>query len=130
MAERADAAGLDALWVSDHLIIPKQTVSRYPDQADGEMPNTWKTTYYQPSSVLNYLAVKTQNIRLGQSVLVLPMRNPIEVASQIAKMDQLSDGRVNFGVGVGWFAEEFEALGYPFKHRGALADEGLAICKA
>ncbi|MDH3700420.1 MAG: LLM class F420-dependent oxidoreductase [Alphaproteobacteria bacterium] len=129
-AERADAAGLDAVWVSDHLMIPKQTVSRYPGRADGQMPDAWKTTYYQPFSVLNYLAAKTKHVRLGQSILVLPMRNPIEVAAQIAEMDQLSGGRVNFGVGVGWFAEEFAALGYPFKQRGARTDEGLAICKA
>ena len=130
VAERADAAGLDALWASDHLIIPKQTVSRYPGRADGQMPDAWKTTYYQPFSVLNYLAAKTKRIRLGPSVLVFPMRNPIEVATQIAEMDQLSGGRVNFGVGVGWFAEEFQALGYPFHERGARTNEGLAICKA
>ena len=64
-AARAEAVKLDALWVSDHLVMPKQTVSRYPGRADGEMPDGWKATYYQPFSVLNYLAAKTQNVRLG-----------------------------------------------------------------
>ena len=63
------------------------------------------------------------------SVLILPMRNPIEVAAQVAELDQLSGGRVNFGVGVGWFREEFEALGYPFEERGARTNEGLAVMK-
>src|SRR5262245_47230354 len=58
------------------------------------------------------------------------MRNPIEVAAQVAELDQLSAGRVSLGVGVGWFREEFEALGYSFANRGARADEGLAILKA
>ena len=59
IAARAEAVKLDALWVSDHLVMPKQTVSRYPGRADGEMPDGWKATYYQPFSVLNYLAAKT-----------------------------------------------------------------------
>jgi probable F420-dependent oxidoreductase len=130
IAEKAEEVGLDALWASDHLIIPKQMVSRYPSAKDGQFPDSWKTSYFQPFSVLNYLAAKTERVRLGTSVLVLPMRNPIEVATQVAEMDQLSNGRVNFGVGVGWFAEEFEALGYSFRERGARTNEGLEICKA
>jgi probable F420-dependent oxidoreductase len=94
------------------------------------MPQSWKSTYYQPFSVLNFLAGLTTTIRLGTSVLVFPMRNPIEVATQVAELDRLSGGRVNFGVGVGWFAEEFAALGYPFHERGARTNEGLAVCKA
>ena len=130
VAEKAEAVGLDALWASDHLILPKQTVSRYPSTKDGQFPDFWKSSYFQPFSVLNYIAAKTRRVRLGPSVLVLPMRNPIEVATQVAELDQLSGGRVNFGVGVGWFVEEFEALGYPFRERGARTNEGLAICKA
>ena len=128
-AEKAEAIGLDALWASDHLIMPALRVSRYPGRADGQLPDAWKQTYYQPFSVLNYLAARTRTVRLGTSVLILPMRNPIEVAAQIAELDQLSEGRVNFGVGVGWYREEFEALGYPFERRGARANEGLAILK-
>ena len=110
--------------------MPALRVSRYPGRADGQLPDGWKRTYYQPFSVLNYLAARTRRVRLGTSVLILPMRNPIEVAAQVAELDQLSDGRVNLGVGVGWFREEFEALGYSFVNRGARADEGLAIVKA
>ncbi|MBI3994180.1 MAG: LLM class F420-dependent oxidoreductase [Candidatus Lambdaproteobacteria bacterium] len=130
MARKAEETGLDTLWCSDHLIIPKLTVSKYPGRADGQFPEPWKTTYWQPFSVLGYLAGRTSTVRLGTSVLILPMRNPIEVAAQVAELDVLSGGRMNFGVGVGWFVEETETLGYPFKLRGARANEGLAICKA
>jgi len=130
MADKAEASGLDTLWASDHLIMPALRVSRYPGRADGQLPDGWKRRYYHPFSVLTYLAARTRRVRLGTSVLILPMRNPMEVAAQVAELDQLSNGRVDFGVGVGWFREEFEALGYSFEHRGARADEGLAIVKA
>ncbi|MFT4560910.1 MAG: putative F420-dependent oxidoreductase [Gammaproteobacteria bacterium] len=128
-AERAEADGWDCLWASDHLIMPEMRVSRYPGRADGQLPEEWRRTYYQPFSVLNYLAARTRRVRLGMSVLILPMRSPPEVAAQIAEMDRLSHGRVNFGVGVGWYREEFEALGYSFEDRGERTDDGLAIIK-
>jgi probable F420-dependent oxidoreductase len=130
MADKAEACGLDTLWASDHLIMPALRVSRYPGRADGQLPDGWKQRYFQPFSVLNYLAARTRHVRLGTSVLILPMRNPIEVAAQVAELDQLSEGRVNLGVGVGWFREEFEALGYAFSDRGARTDEDLGIIKA
>lgn len=130
MAAKAEETGLDALWVSDHLVIPALKTSRYPGRADGSMPDTWLHSYYQPFSVLNYMAALTTTVRLGMSVLILPMRNPIEVAAQIAELDCLSGGRVNFGIGVGWYREEFEALGYDFTTRGRRTDEGLDAMKA
>jgi len=129
MAEKAEALGFDALWASDHLVMPPLAKSRYPGRADGQLPDDWKRTYYQPFSVLGYLGARTEKVRLGPSVLILPMRNPIEVAAQVAELDQLSGGRINFGVGVGWCEEEFEALGYPFHERGRRANEGLEIVK-
>lgn len=126
---KADAAGLDTLWASDHLIMPPPMKSKYPGTPDGSLPEGWKRRYYQPFSVLNYLAGRTRNVRLGTSVLILPMRNPMEVAAQVAELDQVSRGRVNFGVGVGWFEDEYDALGYAFNQRGRRANEGLEICK-
>jgi probable F420-dependent oxidoreductase len=130
MAKKAEETGLETLWTSDHLIIPKLKVSKYPGRADGQFPDPWKRTYWQPFSVLTYLAAKTTKVRLGTSVLILPMRNPIEVAAQVGELDVLSGGRINFGVGVGWFVEETETLGYPFKLRGRRCNEGLEICQA
>ena len=130
MAVKAEETGLDTLWVSDHLVIPPFKTSRYPGRADGAMPDTWIQAYYQPFSVLNYLAALTQTVRLGLSVLILPMRNPLEIAAHIAELDQLSGGRVDFGIGVGWYREEFEVLGYDFTNRGRRTDEALDVMKA
>jgi probable F420-dependent oxidoreductase len=130
MAEKAEATGLDVLWASDHLIMPAMRVSRYPGRPDGQLPDDWKRTYYQPFSVLNYLAGRTRSVRLGTSVLILPNRNPIEVAAQVAELDRVSRGRAIFGVGVGWFQEETEALGHSFHDRGARTDEGLSLIKS
>ncbi len=129
MAELAERDAWDCLWASDHLIMPTMKTSSYPGRADGQLPDPWKSTYYQPFSVLNFLAGLTSTVRLGMSVLILPMRNPLEVAAQVAEMDQLSSGRVNFGVGVGWYREEFEALGFDFSNRGRRTDDGLEIIR-
>lgn len=129
MARKAEEIELDTLWSSDHLVMMPMIHSKYPGTADGQMPEGWKRNYYQPFSTLNYIAARTSRIRVGTSVLILPMRNPIEVAAQVAELDQLSGGRVSFGVGVGWFREEYEALGYPFNRRGRRCNEGLEIVK-
>ena len=71
MAEKAEALEFDTLWASDHLIMPPLTLSSYPGRADGQLPEDWKRTYYQPFSVLGYLAGRTTKIRLGTSVLIL-----------------------------------------------------------
>ena len=130
IAERAEALELDSLWCTDHLIIPQRTVSRYPGRADGNFPDTWLERYWEPFTVLSFLAAHTSKIALGTSVLILPMRNPVEVAAQVAQLDQLCNGRFIFGVGAGWFQEEFDLLGWPFRERGARTNEGLALCKA
>jgi probable F420-dependent oxidoreductase len=103
--------------------------SKYPGRADGQLPPEWKRTYYQPFSVLGYLAGRTTKVRLGTSVLIVPMRNPIEAAAQLAELDVLTGGRLNVGIGVGWCVEEFEALGYPFHERGARCNEALEVVR-
>lgn len=130
MVALCEAGGFHSVWVTDHQIFPKLKGSRYPASADGKFPDDWRQVYWHPFTMLAFLAARTTRLRLGTSVLILPMHNPIEVAKQVADIDRLSGGRVNFGVGVGWFAEEFETLGYGFKDRGARANEGLEICKA
>ncbi|MBI3325198.1 MAG: LLM class F420-dependent oxidoreductase [Nitrospinae bacterium] len=129
MAKHAEAWGFDSLWASDHLIIPPLETSRYPGSATGQFPDSWLQRYFEPLAVLNYLAGCTSRIRLGTSVLILPMRNPIETAKEVAGADVLSQGRILFGVGVGWFKEEFGVLKEPFHERGRRTDEYLQICK-
>jgi probable F420-dependent oxidoreductase len=130
LAKQAEAWGFDSLWASDHIILPPLRTSRYPGAPTGQFPDTWLQRYFEPLAILNYLAGCTQRIQLGTSVLILPMRNPIEVAKAIAGADVLSQGRILFGVGVGWFQEEFEVLREPFHERGRRTDEYLQICQA
>jgi probable F420-dependent oxidoreductase len=129
MAKRAEDWGFDSVWSSDHLIIPPLETSQYPGSATGQFPDTWLQRYFEPMAVLNYVAGCTSRVRLGTSVLILPMRNPIEVAKEVAGADVLSQGRIMFGVGVGWFKEEFDVLKVPFHERGRRTDEYLHICK-
>ena len=130
MAVKAEEWGLDSLWASDHIVIPERTISKYPGRASGEFPPNWLEAYWEPFTALSYVAALTKKITLGTSVLILPMRNPIEIARMVADVDQLASGRFVFGVGVGWFQEEFDVLDWPFRQRGARTNEGLAICKA
>ena len=118
------------LWASDHIIIPPLETSVYPGSETGQFPDFWLEQYFEPMAILNYVAGCTSRVKLGTSVLILPMRNPIEVAKEIAGADVLSQGRILFGVGVGWFKEEFDVLREPFRERGRRTDEYLRICKA
>lgn len=117
VARKAEELSYDSIWVTDHIGIPKPYVTRF-----GEV-------FYEPLMVLSYLTAVTQRISLGTSVIILPYRNPLFLAKAIATVDQLSEGRIICGFGVGWCEEEFDALGIPFKQRGFLSNEYLRILK-
>ena len=129
LAERAEALALDSLWLSAHVIVPPQTKSGYVMIPGLKHPDTWKVSYWEPFTIMSYLSAITTKVQIGTSVVVLPMHNPIEMAKQVAEVDQLSGGRFIFGVGVGWFEEEFEALGQNYANRGARADDALSLMK-
>jgi len=130
IAERAERLEIDSLWCSAHVIVPPQVKSGYILIPGRKHPEHWKECYWEPFTVLSYLAGLTSKITLGTSVVIVPMHNPIELAKQVAEVDQLSGGRFVFGVGVGWFEEEFEVLGQDFHNRGARTDEALDLMKA
>ena len=130
IAERAEALEIDSLWYSAHVILPPQVKSGYGMVPDLKHPDAWKVSYWEPFTVTAYMAALTERVLLGTSVLVLPMHNPIEVAKQVAEVDQLSGGRFIFGIGVGWFEEEFEVLGQSFRNRGRRTDDALQLMKA
>jgi probable F420-dependent oxidoreductase len=117
-AVQAEELGFADVWVSEHIIIPKD--SNYPPS-----PNFW-----DPVLTLTWAAAATQRVRLGTSVLVLPMRHPLPLAKELATLQNLSQGRLILGAGVGWLEAEFNALGVPFKERGRRMDEGIAMMKA
>jgi probable F420-dependent oxidoreductase len=114
-ARAAEGAGLDDVWVTDHPAIP-------PDDAEGSNGRT-----LDPLATLAFLAGATGRIGLGTAVLILPYRPPLPAAKEIATVQELSGGRLRLGVGVGWMAAEFRALGVERARRGALADEALAF---
>ncbi len=114
-ARAVEEAGLDGVFVVDHLAIP-------PDQTEGSGGR-----YLDPLTTVAYLAGVTQRVRLGISVLVLPYRPAVLAAKQVATIQELSGERLILGVGVGWLREEFEALGVNPKLRGALTDETLQV---
>jgi probable F420-dependent oxidoreductase len=115
VAQRADARGLDSLWVTDHVIVPKDIHIAYREEM------------LDPLAVLAWLAGVTERIALGTSVIILPYRSPLPVAKLLASVDVLSGGRLIFGAGVGWMEAEFAALGVPFNERGSRTDEALEL---
>jgi probable F420-dependent oxidoreductase len=109
----AEDAGLDDVWVADHLAIP-------PDDAEGS-----DGRYLDPLATLATLSGVTRRIGLGTAVLNLPYRPPLPTAKWVATIQELSGGRLRLGVGLGWMAPEFRALGVPREARARLADEAL-----
>src|SRR5207237_726924 len=100
-----------SLWLSDHVVIPERIASSYPYSPDGRFPTPATQPYLEPLAGLGYLAGVTRRVRLGTHVLILPYRHPLLTAKMVATLDNLSGGRVDLGIGVGWMREEFEALG-------------------
>jgi probable F420-dependent oxidoreductase len=117
-AMQAEALGFDDVWVSEHIIVPKDAT--YPPSP----------SFYDPVLTLTWAAAFTKRVRLGTSVLVLPMRHPLPLAKELATLQNLSQGRLILGAGVGWLEAEFAALGAPFHERGRRMDEGIALMRA
>ena len=130
LAQRAEDLSFDSIWVSDHIILPRQVESFYPYSPDGVPGFVPDEPYYEPLATLNFLAGCTKRVRLGTHVLIIPYRNPVLTAKILATLDVLSEGRVILGVGVGWMEEEFQAMGLDtYAKRGAVTDEYLQLYK-
>lgn len=126
----AEAAGFESLWGGEHVILPSKIESRYPYTADGEIPATNDTPIPDPLIWLAFAAAAAPTLRLGTCILIVPQRNPLVLAKELATLDRLSGGRVELGLGVGWLKEEFDALGVPWERRGARNDEYIAAMRA
>jgi alkanesulfonate monooxygenase len=112
-AERAEALGFDSLWVWDHILLG----------VDPPFPIIDSLT------LLAAVAARTSRIRLGTGVLVLPLRNPVVLAKELASLDRIAGGRLVLGLASGWYRREFDAVGVPFRERGRIMDRNLEILR-
>jgi probable F420-dependent oxidoreductase len=129
VAQRAEALGFESLWVSERLLWPLDPQTPYPASPDGRLPEQARSQL-DPLETLTFVAANTRRARLGTSVINLPFHNPLILARRFATLDVLSGGRACVGLGNGWSADEFEAVGVPPGGRGRRIDEALAILKA
>lgn len=123
VAATAEAEGFATLWAGEHVVMVDRSTSWYPYAADGQIAVPSTADWLDPFIGLSFAAAATSTISLATGVLLLPEHNPVVVAKKSASLDVLSGGRLLLGVGVGWSAEEFAALGVPFARRGARTRE-------
>jgi probable F420-dependent oxidoreductase len=126
----AEQRGIGTVWVGEHVVLFEEYASSYPYAADGRIPAPAGSGLLEPLSTLSFLAAHTTTVRLGTAMVLLPQRNPVYTAKEVSTLDWLSNGRVDFGVGVGWLEEEFNAVNVPWPRRGKRTDEYLEVLRA
>ena len=131
VAQAAEEAGFTSIWTVDHVVVPQNYVSSYPYGSSGRMGDGSEDMQLpDPLIYMAYIASVTKTLRLATGILIVPQRNPVVTAKQIATLDALSGGRIDLGIGVGWLEEEFDAIGVPFGDRGKRTDECVAAMRA
>lgn len=126
VAQTAELLGFDSLWALDRLLWPLEPTSAYPGNPQGNLPGVMQNTY-DPLTVLTFVSAHTRKIRLGTSVLVASYRSPVLLAKMTATLDQLSGGRLILGLGTGWSADEFAAVGQSFSDRRNQTNEYIRV---
>ena len=122
VAHAAEAAGFDSVWTGEHVVLPDPQAP--PSPAPPQHP------MLDPVASLAFLAAHTQRMKLGTGIIILPQRNPLVLAKELASVDVLSNGRLIFGLGAGYLKQEFDALGARFDDRGARTDEYIDVLRA
>jgi probable F420-dependent oxidoreductase len=125
----AEERGFHSLWLAEHVVLFDRYGSQYPYSPDGKIPAPPESGIVDPFVALSFLAATTRKIRLGTGICLVPQRNPVYTAKEVASLDYLSGGRVDFGVGIGWLAEEFATLAVPFERRGARTRAYLEVMR-
>jgi probable F420-dependent oxidoreductase len=128
LAKAGETHGFESIWVAEHTVFPRTYASRYPYSADGKAPVPGETPMGDPLTHLAWLAGQTSLI-LGTAAVVLPLRNPVLLAKELATLDVLSGGRIILGIGVGWLEEEFAACGVPWAGRAERAEDAIAAMR-
>jgi len=116
-AVEAERRGVSTLWVGEHVVLFDRQDSKYPYASSGEFPLPGGADWLDPFITLTFAAAVTRTIRLATGICLVPEHNPVVLAKEVASLDRLAGGRFALGVGIGWSAEEFAALGIPFERR-------------
>ncbi len=122
--------GGESIWGVEHVLVAEDYKPNYPYSSDGRMPGSADTVMPDPLEWLSFAAAFSKTLRLGTSVVVLPQHSPVQMAKRLATIDQLSNGRMMVGVGLGWQEEEYAAMNIPFARRGARMDEYIHAMRA
>ncbi len=129
-AVRAEEAGLDSIWMGEHVVLFDEMEFPYPGSRDGKIPVPEGGGLLDLVPTFAFMASVTSRIRFGSGICLVPQRNPVYTANEFATLDWLTGGRMDFGVGVGWCKEETTACGYGFHDRGERCDEFLELIHA
>ena len=125
-AKFADSEGFDSVWVIDRILWPKEPQTPYPPSPDGSWPTIYQRVY-DPIETLTYVAGITKRVQLATGIIDMLYQNPLILANRLATLDNLSEGRLFLGLGLGHSKDEFQAAGVPFEKRGQRADEFLKV---
>jgi probable F420-dependent oxidoreductase len=125
----ADERGFHSIWIGEHVVFFDQYESKYPYADDGKIAIPSDSGLLDPFVALTFLASATKRVRLGTGVCLVPQRNPVYTAKEIATLDWLSGGRFDFGVGIGWLEEEFRTLQVPFARRAGRTRSYLEVMR-
>ena len=128
IAKRAEELGFDSYWVPEHAVIPIKTSSPYPASDDGKIPDEYGRIT-DPFVSLARASAVTKTIELGTGICLIPERNPLELAKEVATLDNISNGRFIFGIGAGWNKPEIENHGTAFEKRWAVLRERILAMK-
>ena len=128
LAKRAEEIGYDSLWLAEHPILPVNSKTPWPGSSDGKIPKKYADTA-DPFVALGRASAVTESLLLGTGICLVPERNPLILAKEIATLDMYSKGRFLFGIGAGWLREETEIMGGDFPHRWTQTREAVMAMK-
>lgn len=129
IAKRAEELGFDSLWVPEHPILPVHSASPWPGSPDGVIPKVY-ADIVDPFVALGRASAVTETLKLGTGICLVPERNPLLLAKEVATLDMYSKGRFLFGIGAGWHREETEIMGGDFGRRWTQTRESVLAMKA
>ena len=128
LAKRAEELGFESLWVPEHPVIPVNAKTPWPGSPDGVIPKVY-ADIVDPFVALARASAVTSTLRLGTGICLVPERNPLLLAKEVATLDMYSGGRFLFGIGAGWLKEETEIMGADFEHRWTQTREAVLVMK-